>query len=498
MGFYQILSLAFGVSFFVLTGRVLLSWWIFPRRKYQKLQENGLTGPPPSFPFGNIKDMTKAFSSSSSSQSFGFTNDIHSIVFPYFVRWPEPFLYIADPEFLKQMSSGVLGKAWGKPNVFKHDRKSLFGNGLVMLEGDGWSHHRHIITPAFSAANLKGMMSLLVDSTNNMLDKWSGLIGSGRPEIDVEMEIISTAAEIIAKTSFGIDSENGKKVFEKLRDVQVLLFQSNRLVGVPFSKLMYLKKTLETRRLGKEIDNLLLSIIRSRMASGNKSEKDLLGGLLADNSINGKVEKKLTSNELVDECKTFFFAGHETTALALIWTLLLLVLNPEWQTHLREEIQEVVRDGPLEYTMLSKLKKMGWVMNEVMRLYSPAPNIQRQTRGDIRVGDKIIPNGTNIWIDVVGMNHDPELWGDDVYEFKPERFEDNLNGGCKHKMGFLPFGFGGRMCIGRNLSFMEYKVVLTLILRKFSFSLSPTYRHSPAIMLSLRPTYGLPLVFEHL
>lgn len=137
-------------------------------------------------------------------------------------------------------------------------------------------------------------------------------------------------------------------------------------------------------------------------------------------------------------------------------------------------------------------------MNEVLRLYSPAPNSQRQTRGDMQVGDKTIPDGTNIWIDVVGMHHDPELWGDDVFDFKPERFKDDLYGGCNHKMGFLPFGFGGRMCVGRNLSMMEYKIVLTLILSKFSFSLSPSYRHSPVIMLSLRPTYGLPLIFQPL
>ncbi|CAK7337307.1 unnamed protein product [Dovyalis caffra] len=133
---------------------------------------------------------------------------------------------------------------------------------------------------------------------------------------------------------------------------------------------------------------------------------------------------------------------------------------------------------------------MGWVMNEVLRLYSPAPNVQRQAREDIKVNELIIPNGTNMWIDVVAMHHDPKLWGEDVHEFKPERFRDDpLYGGCKHKMGFLPFGFGGRMCIGRNLTTMEYKIVLTLILSRSSFSISPTYSHAPAIVLSLRPSH---------
>lgn len=142
---------------------------------------------------------------------------------------------------------------------------------------------------------------------------------------------------------------------------------------------------------------------------------------------------------------------------------------------------------------------MGCVMNEVLRLYPPAPNAQRQTRQDIQVDDQIVPKGTNVWIDLVSMHHDPALWGDDVNEFKPERFEkDQLYGGCKNKMGFLPFGFGGRMCVARYLAMTEYKVVLSLILSRFSLQLSPTYSHAPGYLLSLRPTYGLPLKVQPL
>lgn len=79
-----------------------------------------------------------------------------------FIYWlgTEPFLCIADPEFLRKMAAGVLGKSWGKPNVFRNDRKPMFGNGLIMVEGDDWLRHRNVITPAFSPANLKVTISL--------------------------------------------------------------------------------------------------------------------------------------------------------------------------------------------------------------------------------------------------------------------------------------------------------------------------------------------------
>ncbi|KAI3901325.1 hypothetical protein MKW92_024640 [Papaver armeniacum] len=496
---------------------VIYSCWISPVLAHRKLKRNGFTGPPPCFPLGNISDMRKKVAHKKSKvlpsynhrdQSLEITHDIHPIVFPYFSRWSrlygtEPFVYVSDPEFIKQMSSGVMGKSWGKPRVFKEDRKPMFGNhGLLMVEGQDWVHHRHIITPAFSSSNLKAMANIMVDSATTMLDQWSNILDSNnnKHEIDVENDITKITAEIIARTSFGsniVNDDDGRKVFEKLRAMQLALFKSTRLVGVPFSKFMYQKQTQEAKNLGQEIDEILVSIIQSRkesIGSHNDHGQDFLGIMLRDDSKN----KKLSVEELVDECKTLFFSGHETTALALTWTLFLLALHPEWQNHLREEIKQVIGEGELLLTNIGKLKKMGWVMNEVLRLYSAAPNVQRQAREDIQVGDLIIPNGTNIWVDLVGMNHDSDLWGNDVNEFKPERFKDDtLHGGCKHKMGYLPFGFGGRMCIGRNLTIMEYKIVLILLLTRFTFTLSPSYIHSPAIMLSLRPTNGLPLIVQH-
>ncbi|MFS7969288.1 putative cytochrome P450 [Helianthus anomalus] len=510
-------SFALAAFFSFLLWRVLYSCWVLPIRAYRKLAINGFSGPPPSFPLGNIVEMKKTAKIKSCSSSLTVSNDIHSSVFPYFAQWQksygkvfmywlgtEPFLYIADPEFLKKISSGVMGKSWGKPNVFKYDRKPMFGDGLVMVEGDDWVRHRHVITPAFSPSNLKAMSSMMVDTTRSMLDRWTNMINSGKSEIEIEHEIVSTAGEIIAKTSFGMNIKSGKTVFKKLRTMQETLFKSSRYVGVPFGKYMCLGQNLEAERLGKEIDSLLLSIIMDRKRSmaenrGGQEQQNLLGVLLEEKHVDGQKGRKLSMSELVDECKTFFFGGHETTALAITWSLLLLAVHPMWQHELREEIKQVIGDDDIDATTVARLKKMGWVMNEVLRLYPTAPNVQRQVRGDIRVDqDSVIPDGTNIWIDVVAMHHDHEFWGEDVNQFNPERFKEDLHGGCQNKMGYLPFGFGGRMCVGRNLSAMEYKIVMSLILTRFSFSLSPNYTHDPSVMLSLRPMQGLPLIMKPL
>lgn len=213
------------------------------------------------------------------------------------------------------------------------------------------------------------MGSLMIETTNEMLDRWTSLIHSGNEEIDVEREIINTAGEIIAKTSFGMSYENGKKVLEKLRAMQQTLFNSNRYVGVPFSKFMYPKQYLEAKRLGNEIDVLLLSIINERIkakGNGGGDQKNLLGLMLADNCVDGRLVNSLTTRELVDECKTFFFGGHETTALTLSWTLLLLAMHPEWQNQLREEIRQVVGDEVVDATKLAGLKKVNSLIQSLL------------------------------------------------------------------------------------------------------------------------------------
>ena len=219
----------------------------------------------------------------------------------------------------------------------------------------------------------------MVESTNQMIDRWVTQINSFNPEIDVESEIVATAGEIIARTSFGMKDDNARDAIVKLRALQMTLFKSNRYVGVPFGKYFNVKKTLEANKLGKELDELLLSIIEARKNSPTKnSQQDLLGLLLkANNQVDGRLGKTLTSREVVDECKTFFFGGHETTALAITWTLLLLAMHQDWQDQLRDEIREVVGGGDkLDITLLSGLKKVTFFVVFIIFVHLCSPYIK--------------------------------------------------------------------------------------------------------------------------
>ena len=117
----------------------------------------------------------------------------------------------------------------------------------------------------------------------------------------------------------------------------------------------------EIKSLKMKVERLLMEIIQSRkdcveMGRSNSFGNDLLRILLDEIQNKGG---SLNLQLVMDECKTFFFAGHETTALLLTWTVMLLASNPQWQDKIRAEVKEVCNGGTPSMDQLSKLTLVG-------------------------------------------------------------------------------------------------------------------------------------------
>ncbi|PON84660.1 Cytochrome P450 [Trema orientale] len=498
------------VVFLSLLARVVYNtvccYWLTPRRIKKIMDRQGVRGPKPRLLVGNILDMAALVEKSTSHDMNSITHDVVSRLLPHYVVWSkqygkrfiywngiEPRMCLTETELIKELLSkysNISGKSWQQQQGSKH----FIGRGLLMANGQDWYHQRHIVAPAFMGDRLKSYAGYMVGCTKKMLQSLQNEVELGRTEFEIGEYMTRLTADIISRTEFDSSYEKGKQIFHLLTVLQHLCAQASRRNCVPGSRFLPSKYNREIKSLKSEVERLLMEIIQSRkdcVEIGRSSSygNDLLGMLLNEmqKQKRGNIGFSLNLQLIMDECKTFFFAGHETTALLLTWTVMLLASNPMWQERIRSEVKRVCKGEAPSVDHLPKLTLLNMVINESLRLYPPASVLPRMAFEDIKLGDLHIPKGLSIWIPVLAIHHSEELWGKDANEFNPERFASKsfIPG------RFIPFAAGPRNCVGQAFAMMEAKTILAMLISRFSFTISENYRHAPVIVLTIKPKYGV-------
>lgn len=116
-----------------------------------------------------------------------------------------------------------------------------------------------------------------------------------------------------------------------------------------------------------------------------------------------------------------------------------------------------------------------------------------------RLGNLNLPAKMGLIISNLPLHLDPQIWGEDVLEFKPERFSEGVVKATNNNpAAYFPFGMGPRTCVGMNFALIEAKIALSMILRRYSFTLSPAYVHSPYAFITLQAQHGIQVVLQPL
>ncbi|KAM1125003.1 hypothetical protein PS2_040092 [Malus domestica] len=233
---------------------------------------------------------------------------------------------------------------------------------------------------------------------------------------------------------------------------------------------------------------MILKLVKQRVEASN--EKDLLQMILEGAKSSADYNDLSHNKFIVDNCKTLFFAGHETIASTASWSFMLLAAHPDWQARVHDEVLEICGDKPVNNEMLRKMK-LKMVIQEVLRLCAPAVFVTREALETVTLKNIVIPKGVQLQIQVPFLHQNPDLWGPNAHKFNPERFANGIMAACQSPQAYMPFGNGPRISVGRHWAMTELKVMLALILSKFSFSLSPTYRHSPVYTMVVEPEHGI-------
>jgi len=138
------------------------------------------------------------------------------------------------------------------------------------------------------------------------------------------------------------------------------------------------------------------------------------------------------------------------------------------------------------------------ILYEVLRLYPPVVYFIRALRKDLKLGNLLLPTGTNVSLPILLIHQDQDLWGDDAKKFKPERFAEGIAKATKGRVCYFPFGWGPRICLGQNFALLEAKIAISLLLQNFSFELSSNYVHVPTALLTLQPKNGSSIILHKL
>ncbi|KAF7356136.1 hypothetical protein MVEN_00944200 [Mycena venus] len=217
--------------------------------------------------------------------------------------------------------------------------------------------------------------------------------------------------------------------------------------------------------------------------------KDIMNILLKGNLTAGE-GLSLTDEELVGQTGMIISAAADTTSSALARMFHVLSLFPDVQKKLRAEIVESPEH--MNFDQLGSLPYLDGFVHEVLRLYPPVtPVMHRETLKDTILplstpltglnGKAItsipIPKGTTVYIAIGAANHNRRVWGDDALEFRPERWDNGKAATRTEKISgiygnTMTFMGGERSCIGFQFAVLEIKIVLSVFLRHFKFSVA--------------------------
>ncbi|CAG8755911.1 8252_t:CDS:2, partial [Racocetra persica] len=223
--------------------------------------------------------------------------------------------------------------------------------------------------------------------------------------------------------------------------------------------------------------------------------KNLLS-LITKANDNLPANEQLTHKELFSQVMTLITAGHETISNAISRAIYFLAKYPDTQDRLRKEVSDILTDRNYFPTVdeIEHLKYLECVFKETIRLIPPIPIIRRCTSKDEIMNGYFVPKDTPLWISIHAIHHDPLIWGDDVEVFNPSRWLDpEINSKITH-YNFIPFGAGPRFCLGMKLAHLEFKSIISVIIRNLEFRLVEDYTYETKTSdASSKPTSGIDL-----
>ena len=350
-------------------------------------------------------------------------------------------IFRADPMIFEPWNTDVLKPVLGS-------------NSVILTSGTKHREYRKLLVPPFHGQRMRSYAQSMASAAHDCASKWHE--GENFRAYNFTQ---SVSLEVILDTVFGVTDPVVRSGLKAL--LPELLNLGN---GLPmFLKFLRLPVVPSWRRftaVRKQTDELIGQLIRDRASADDRGD-DILSMLLEAEYDDGS---RMDELEVRDQLLSILSAGHETTAIAMAWTLYWLHRHPEKLNRLLEDISEQAPTGDPE--ALTQIPYLDAVVNESLRIHPVLPDLARKLCQDAELMGCKLKAGTAVGAVAFLTHRDPDIY-EEPDEWIPERFLDRKFSPFE----FYPFGGGNRRCIGAAFASFEAKVVLGTLLSTYRFEL---------------------------
>jgi cytochrome P450 len=357
--------------------------------------------------------------------------------------------------------------------------ENVVGKGLLTTSGEEWEERRKRFQPSFHGKHLNHSFPVIQKYTEKMLQSWEQ-----NSSVNVTDEILKLVMSISSESLLGIDVS--EQSFDLVKMIHIMNAYSVRSLFL--WKWLPTFRNIKYQTAKKTVDNYILN----HLTADNLSMRPLLETLFKQDESG---QYLFSTNEILGEVKNFFIAGHETTGNAISWTLYCLAKHPFILKQVQSELEQAVGGQDVTVDCLEELPYLDLVIAESLRLYPVIWIFTRSAIDDDDLSGYHIKGGSIINILPYLIHRHPAYWHQPTI-FYPERFTDVASKN-RPKCAYIPFGFGPRVCIGRQFALMTMKMILAMILKDYDINLpTKNYQVRPLPLITLKPNKGITLKIE--
>src|SRR5436305_7219676 len=398
----------------------------------------------------------------------------------YFGKNPAVLLF--RPEYIRHVLVEH-PRDFSNPSGLRNDNDDGFASeGLLTIDGEKHRQQRRAVQPAFHKKQIESYASIINQYTQELLKtSYPG------DRLDMSRAMQELTLRIVSKCLFSIDLSNQlgplSDAFDGVIGSSTSMAEDLLNIRIDNPITGYGKRMAATRQL-----NILIYTLLAQRRDDDRDYNDVLSMLMSAQS-GEEPQTKLTEKQIHDHILTFLAAGHETTAITLVWTFYLLSQYPQIRIKLQDEIRSVLAGREPTIDDLARIPYLDWVLDESMRLYPPAWLQMRFVTKESEIDGVKLPVGTLLILSQWVMHRLPEIW-QDAEVFKPERW-DPANEQHIPPGAYFPFGGGPRTCIGMPLAQLEARLILASILQRYTPQPIPGFRPRLQPTITLRPKQHL-------